>query len=403
MKRRSVLSILLTLAIIASCFMFTAAAAPVMGDVDGDGAIKAGDARLALRTSVGLETLSAEQFTVADVDFDGAIKAADARLILRASVGLETLTPPPSQDIIFNGHKVDKDQITIETGITCIDPDCDCGGSVVMPSFNTLVNSLKTPGSRNYFYSFSKVTYVTPQPTVKPSKVIYAGLAEVIEGLLADSVVPGTVIEYSDFTKNRHVNNSTFYVHGEAYVSALTDEDVESVKMEKMSGVDFVNSLPAAFTSTVSGQTYNLTSIKGSQIGDVYKVTVTLRPESISNDNIPDSTTPIEKILNSDYNEGLKTQMNSLNSAFSDMPEMADMIGMEMDITTSGEIIYYFTADTYQPVAAVYNIKMNTNNLMHTYFNNLFQKTSSPTTTLTIKSDTLQENYFFFNDFFTIS
>lgn len=62
-----------------------------LGDVDADGEIKAGDARLALRASVDLEELTATQFKAADVDKDGVIKAGDARLILRASVGLETL------------------------------------------------------------------------------------------------------------------------------------------------------------------------------------------------------------------------------------------------------------------------------------------------------------------------
>ncbi|MBR2410475.1 MAG: dockerin type I repeat-containing protein [Clostridia bacterium] len=62
-----------------------------LGDVDADGEIKAGDARLALRASVDLEKLTDAQFKAADVDKDGIIKAGDARLILRASVGLETL------------------------------------------------------------------------------------------------------------------------------------------------------------------------------------------------------------------------------------------------------------------------------------------------------------------------
>lgn len=62
-----------------------------IGDVDGDGSITAADARLALRASVGLETLTEAQKAAADVDHDGSVTAADARLILRASVGLETL------------------------------------------------------------------------------------------------------------------------------------------------------------------------------------------------------------------------------------------------------------------------------------------------------------------------
>ena len=63
----------------------------VPADVDGDGVIAASDARLALRASVGLETLSEEQVLAADVNNDGEVTSADARLILRASVGLEEL------------------------------------------------------------------------------------------------------------------------------------------------------------------------------------------------------------------------------------------------------------------------------------------------------------------------
>ena len=63
----------------------------ILGDVDGDKSVSAADARLALRASVGLETLNTTQKKAADADKDTNITAADARLILRASVGLETL------------------------------------------------------------------------------------------------------------------------------------------------------------------------------------------------------------------------------------------------------------------------------------------------------------------------
>ena len=71
-----------------------AQAAYKTGDVDGDGQVTAGDARLALRASVGLESYAANsrEAFACDADHDGQITSADARLILRASVGLETLT-----------------------------------------------------------------------------------------------------------------------------------------------------------------------------------------------------------------------------------------------------------------------------------------------------------------------
>ena len=61
------------------------------GDVDMDGNISSADARLALRASVKLETLSEAASFLADADNDGQVTSADARLILRASVKLESL------------------------------------------------------------------------------------------------------------------------------------------------------------------------------------------------------------------------------------------------------------------------------------------------------------------------
>ena len=62
-----------------------------MGDPDGDGVISSGDARLALRASVGLEKYAqgSVPFRACDTDGDDVVSSSDARLILRASVGLE--------------------------------------------------------------------------------------------------------------------------------------------------------------------------------------------------------------------------------------------------------------------------------------------------------------------------
>ncbi len=60
----------------------------LLGDIDNDGQITSGDARLALRFSVALETPTAEQYVRADVDGNATVSASDAREILRYSVGL---------------------------------------------------------------------------------------------------------------------------------------------------------------------------------------------------------------------------------------------------------------------------------------------------------------------------
>lgn len=77
-----------TCAVLCLCFVFSVSAA-MLGDVTGDAAITAVDARRALRAAVGLETLQGEANHAADITMDGAVTAADARVLLRIAVGLE--------------------------------------------------------------------------------------------------------------------------------------------------------------------------------------------------------------------------------------------------------------------------------------------------------------------------
>ena len=90
---KKLLSFLLAAAmLLTALFSLSASAAFVMrGDVDNDGRISSADARLALRGSVGLETLTADFLTRADVDANGAVESSDARTILRTSVSLDAI------------------------------------------------------------------------------------------------------------------------------------------------------------------------------------------------------------------------------------------------------------------------------------------------------------------------
>ena len=63
----------------------------MLGDVDESGTVTAGDARIVLRASVGLEQITPVLKSRGDINKDGNINADDARMILRASVGLEKL------------------------------------------------------------------------------------------------------------------------------------------------------------------------------------------------------------------------------------------------------------------------------------------------------------------------
>ncbi len=70
----------------------TAFTVVVPGDIDGDGELRAADARHALRAAVGLETHEGVFAQASDIDGSGETQAADARQILRISVDLEAVT-----------------------------------------------------------------------------------------------------------------------------------------------------------------------------------------------------------------------------------------------------------------------------------------------------------------------
>lgn len=60
-----------------------------LGDVNGDGDVTSGDARILLRCSVSLESLEGLNLAYGDMTFDGTISAPDARMALRTAVKLE--------------------------------------------------------------------------------------------------------------------------------------------------------------------------------------------------------------------------------------------------------------------------------------------------------------------------
>lgn len=91
----------------------------LFGDINDDGYVTAGDARLALRHAVDLEKINFSGDRIyADVNFDGEINAADARDIMRLAVGLDTLF-----DKVPEGQKIKI--VKIEEDIEDDDDDDD--------------------------------------------------------------------------------------------------------------------------------------------------------------------------------------------------------------------------------------------------------------------------------------
>lgn len=94
---KSVISIILTLCIVAGTFamfaMSTSAAVNSLGDVNSDASINSFDALIIVRYCTGAETLTSAEKKAADVDGNGKINSTDALYILHFAVGKRTDFP----------------------------------------------------------------------------------------------------------------------------------------------------------------------------------------------------------------------------------------------------------------------------------------------------------------------
>ena len=100
---------------------------PGWGDMDGDGEVTSGDARLVLRQSVRLENYPEETCYNCDIDKDGEITSSDARFVLRLSVNLEKR--PGHEVVTFEG----KAPTCAEPGLTAGESCSVCGKELKKP------------------------------------------------------------------------------------------------------------------------------------------------------------------------------------------------------------------------------------------------------------------------------
>ena len=376
MKKRSILSLILATLLCFSSLFVGAASALTMGDVDGNGEIKAADARLALRASVSLENLTEQQKKAADVNYDGEIKAADARLILRASVGLEEIENREPEKKEHPEHHIFNTIST--TNVTkCAFEGCEAE----LPAFNTMVNALKsTENGANYFTGFIADLEHNDKMDISGS------MASFFED---ETNVASTNITYSTLAVNRLLTPNNFPTNGATYVSSLTDSDIKSITIEKASSVDFVKSMPDSYT--VGKTIYDLTPIKNAEFPEVYKITVVLNSENADLKKEITKQSKFDKIYVSEYNENLENLRRETNSAMKELDEMG--ISTSGGITSALTVEYYVTTDTFTPVAARY-----LNRLDITF-------TAKMPLVITMKQDMYTEStsYYFFNNDFGIT
>ncbi len=88
--KKPVAILIAALILVTSMMSCLTASAVFVGDVNHDGQVTAGDARIVLRAAAKLESLNEKDSHIADANHDGQVTASDARIILRAAAKLES-------------------------------------------------------------------------------------------------------------------------------------------------------------------------------------------------------------------------------------------------------------------------------------------------------------------------
>ncbi|MCH8332866.1 hypothetical protein IIC65_02945, partial [Candidatus Sumerlaeota bacterium] len=133
---------------------FTVAGDGILGDIDADGRVTAGDALIALQIATGKRAPTDSELMAGDVNGDGRIDAADVTLILRLRVKLPINPGPQQSQQILSAGTTETFNVTLSGpvdpvelgGVFTLDIDLDNGSKVagadLVVSFDPVVLKL---------------------------------------------------------------------------------------------------------------------------------------------------------------------------------------------------------------------------------------------------------------------
>ncbi|MBQ7637504.1 MAG: dockerin type I repeat-containing protein [Clostridia bacterium] len=254
-----------------------------------------------------------------------------------------------------------------EEGEMSVDGDTVCSrcGKTVAPSFNTLVNSLKTSDLR-----FSTITKRVSSGADTSCEIdIPEDIGDIIlQGYTVDEIkemykapfVDERSGYYSLYSNQLIKETPAFPVPNAPFVSALTSEDVVDLSVtENMDSVDFLDELPQQVTIDAGGAYYDadLTYFKAlaQTQKPVTKITVTIKPEAYSEFKDSTEETALMRITGQDVRAIFAGSNASASSG-------GYTYGMSCtDLTTDCVVSFWFSVETdesgeksYTPIAAKY-------------------------------------------------
>lgn len=301
---------------------------------------------------------------------------------------------------------------------------CERCGVTAVPGFNDLVNVLKDGSHRFTGVYISEATSQEPKTEGMMSTIfkMLESLAKKegetldIESMLGEI---NFAESENDYYKNQVLTDYSFNLYGQNVVSALKENDAASVTTERITGVDFLRSLPDTLTTGTtsegksSGRQIDLTPYKNTQLGDVLKVTVTMNPEQHSEVVANGGDSPISRIdsvfaevetameeINLE-SEGLTAEGSEEDDGFVSL--LLSALEFNSDCLCNSVVTFYFDAATNAPIAAHYDDTINIQMIVDLYLDNdTGERTSTKTGSLEIAIDNKMDFYYFFDDWFPV-
>ena len=270
------------------------------------------------------------------------------------------------------GHHASSTSISGDADITC-----DRCGKVLTPSFNSLVNALKNdPTGKSYL--FSQISRQVSNGTLSDYDITIPSTAKTLMSVMGESMDEETIVDqlvdaldspdasYSEYLADSPFLRKYYPLPDQDVVSKLTAEDIVSLNVQELSAIDFMEEIPDSITvvktlenGTTRSWTYPLDAYKelgNSAVGNIQKITVTLKTERYSNLKNSTEETALMRATNLDIRQ-LPEKLSR--------DESQDGMTLVMtcnDVETRCTISYYFlvTEDelgekTYTPVASRYD------------------------------------------------
>ena len=307
--KNKIISVVLALTLTCSSAVLLASADNIkLGDINGDGKINASDARIALRASASLETLTEDQKIAADLNFDKKVNAADARKILRIASKLDPEPEMPTQE--------NPSESTTDESTTIPEPEKPSENpSEAPPEDTTGVIAEEYPAAIDAFFSgkyyLEAVTGDGDTKTVMKMAISEKGYAFSTELQLFEDKEP-MELSIMQLAKTLYIKYTD--AQGKKKIFALDDETKAGLKesfgldLDDLIDGGIFEELNLSFQPTNEKPYYSKGEYKGEEC-DVY--TFNLEEGKIAFYAIGDDVKTIN-IIDADGNEGTAMEINKL-------------------------------------------------------------------------------------------